>query len=123
MSCSRRLEWLSAALAYRASPPDRDGRSRRLDLASVAAEYADQFDDDWIHDVVVSITTLATQLDYDSRQLAFSLVSTDWWGGAHPRAGSADCPRPVAQLSAGSARSSTSEESAVRSSSPPGAMR
>jgi hypothetical protein len=29
--------------------------------------------------MVVSITTLATRLDYDSRELAFSLVSVDWW--------------------------------------------
>jgi hypothetical protein len=29
--------------------------------------------------MIVSITSLATRLDYDSRELAFSLVSADWW--------------------------------------------
>jgi hypothetical protein len=29
--------------------------------------------------MVVSITALATRLDHDSRELAFSLVSADWW--------------------------------------------
>jgi hypothetical protein len=74
-----RLEWLSAVLAHNEPAPDGDDRGRRLNRASIAAELADQIDDDWIHDMVVSITTLATRLDYDSRELAYSLVSADWW--------------------------------------------
>lgn len=74
-----RLEWLSAVLAHKEPRPDRDIRSRRLNLASVATEHAEQLDDDWVHDMVVSITALATRLDYDSRELAFSLAPADWW--------------------------------------------
>jgi hypothetical protein len=29
--------------------------------------------------MVVSLTVLATQLDRESRDLAFSLLSEDWW--------------------------------------------
>jgi hypothetical protein len=57
------------------------GRRRRLTLTSVATEQADQFDDDWLRDMVVSITVLAARLDYDSRELAFSLAPPDWWVG------------------------------------------
>ena len=74
-----RLEWLSSVLAHREPAPDRGAVSRRMTLTSIATEQADQFDEDWIHDMVVSITTLATRLDYDSRELAFSLVAVDWW--------------------------------------------
>jgi hypothetical protein len=74
-----RLGWLSSVLAHREPSPDSGMVSRRMTLSSVAAEQADQLDDDWVHDMVVSITALATRLDHDSRELAFSLVSADWW--------------------------------------------
>jgi hypothetical protein len=74
-----RLEWLSSVLAHNEPAPDQDGRRRRMTLASIATEHADELGDDWIHDMVVSITILATRLDYDSRNLAFSLASEDWW--------------------------------------------
>jgi hypothetical protein len=74
-----RLEWLSSVLAHHEPAPDQAPRSRRMTLASVATEQADRFDDQWIHDMVVSITALAARLDYDSREMAFSLVSADWW--------------------------------------------
>jgi len=74
-----RLEWLSSVLAHREPAPDGGDRSRRMAISSIATEQADQFDDDWVHDMVVSITVLATRLDYDSREMAFSLVSADWW--------------------------------------------
>jgi hypothetical protein len=73
-----RLEWLTSVLDHREPAAD-GGRARRLTRASIATEHADQFDDDWIHDMLVSITALATRLDYDSRELAFALVSVDWW--------------------------------------------
>ena len=75
---SGRLEWLTSVLAHREPAPE-GGRSRRLTLSSIATERADEFGDGWIHDMVVAITTLATRLDYDSRELAFSLVSDAWW--------------------------------------------
>lgn len=74
-----RLEWLSSVLAHNEPSPDRGARSRRMTMASIATEQADRLDDDWVHDMVVSITILATRLDYDSRELAFSLVPADWW--------------------------------------------
>jgi hypothetical protein len=73
-----RLEWLTSVLGHR-EPADEGGRSPRLTRASIATEHADEFDDDWIHDMVVSITARATQLDYNSRELAFELVAADWW--------------------------------------------
>jgi hypothetical protein len=73
-----RLEWLASVLAHR-EPAQEGGRGRRLTTASVATERADEFDDDWIHDMIVVITTMSTRLDYDSRTLAFSLFSEQWW--------------------------------------------
>ncbi|MEA2199353.1 MAG: hypothetical protein QOJ25_3404 [Solirubrobacteraceae bacterium] len=73
-----RLEWLASVLAHREPVPE-GGRGRRLTMASIATERADEFGDDWIHDMVVVITTMATRLDHDSRTLAFSLFSEQWW--------------------------------------------
>lgn len=74
-----RLQWLSAVLAHQEPAPDQDRAQKRLLIASVATEHADAFDDEWIRDMVVSITVLATQLDAASRDVAFSLASEDWW--------------------------------------------
>jgi hypothetical protein len=73
-----RLEWLTSVMEHREPAAD-GGRNRRLTRASIATEHADEFDDDWVHDMLVSITVLATRLDYDSRELAFSLVPASWW--------------------------------------------
>jgi hypothetical protein len=32
-----------------------------------------------MHDMIVAITVLAAQLDHESREVAFSLASNDWW--------------------------------------------
>jgi hypothetical protein len=74
-----RLHWLSSVLDHKDPPPDHDRAQRRMTLASVATEHADEFDEDWLRDMVVSLTVLATQLDRESRDLAFSLLSEDWW--------------------------------------------
>jgi hypothetical protein len=74
-----RLEWLSSVLANTAPAPDDQTVISRRYRTSVASEQADQFDDDSIHDVVLSIVVLATRLDSQSRELAFSLVSAAWW--------------------------------------------
>jgi hypothetical protein len=50
-----------------------------LTLSSVATEEADSVDDSWLHDMIVAITVLAARLDYESRELALSLASNDWW--------------------------------------------
>lgn len=74
-----RLAWLGSVMDHNEPPPDQQGSRRRLTRASVASERAESFDDDWIHDMVLAITVLATRLDYESRDLAFSLVSPEWW--------------------------------------------
>jgi hypothetical protein len=76
-----RLEWLSSVLAHNQPALDDGGRSHRLNRASVAAEQAHRFDDEWMHDMLVSIIRLATRLDSGSQELAFSLASADWWEG------------------------------------------
>ncbi len=74
-----RLDWLSSVLAHNEPAPEQGHRSRKLTRASVASEQAEHFDDDWIHDMVVAITVHASQLDEESRDLAFSLASAEWW--------------------------------------------
>jgi hypothetical protein len=74
-----RLEWVSSVLAHREPAPDRSWSRQQLTLSSVATEQADSFGDDWMHDMIVAITVLATQLDHESREVAFSLASNDWW--------------------------------------------
>ena len=51
-----RLEWLSSVLAHNDPAPDQGGRGRRLNLANIATEHADQFDDEWVRNIIVSIT-------------------------------------------------------------------
>jgi hypothetical protein len=74
-----RLEWVSSVLAHREPAPDRTWSRQQLTLSSVATEQADSFDDQWMHDMIVANTVLAAQLDYESREVAFSLASNDWW--------------------------------------------
>jgi hypothetical protein len=74
-----RLEWVSSVLAHREPTPDRTWSRQALTLSSVATEEADSVDDTWLHDMIVAITVLAARLDYESRELALSLVSNDWW--------------------------------------------
>jgi hypothetical protein len=74
-----RLEWVSSVLAHREPTPDRSWSMQALTLSSVATEEADSVDDSWLHDMIVAITVLAARLDYESRELALSLASNDWW--------------------------------------------
>jgi hypothetical protein len=74
-----RLEWASSVLAHREPAPDRSWSRQALTLSSVATEQADSFDDAWMRDMVVATTVLAAQLDGESRELAFSLASNEWW--------------------------------------------
>jgi hypothetical protein len=74
-----RLEWVSSVLAHREPTPDRSWSSQALTLSSVATEAADSVDENWLHDMIVAITVLAARLDYESRELALSLASNDWW--------------------------------------------
>jgi hypothetical protein len=74
-----RLEWVSSVLAHREPTPDRSWSTQALTLSSVATEEADRVDEGWLHDMIVAITVLAARLDYESRELALSLASNDWW--------------------------------------------
>ncbi len=74
-----RLEWVSSVLAHREPTPDRSWSFQALTLSSVATEAADSVDEDWLHDMIVAITVLATRLDYESRELALALAPNDWW--------------------------------------------
>jgi hypothetical protein len=90
-----RLEWVSSVLAHREPAPDRTWSRQQLTLSSVATEQADSFDDQWMHDMIVSITVLAARLDHESRELAFSLASNDWWSERTREIVSGVEPRPV----------------------------
>jgi hypothetical protein len=74
-----RLEWVSSVLAHREPTPDRSWSMQALTLSSVATEEADSVDEGWLHDMIVAITVLAARLDYESREVALSLASNDWW--------------------------------------------
>jgi hypothetical protein len=93
-----RLEWVSSVLAHREPTPDRSWSSQALTLSSVATEAADSVDENWLHDMIVAITVLATRLDYESRELALSLAPNDWWNERTREimqtAGSARMPAP-----------------------------
>jgi hypothetical protein len=80
-----RLGWLNSVLAYNEPVEGLSFRERHLARASVGAERADELGgDDWLHDQLIVVILLATELDYHSREQAFSLVSTDWWAERTP---------------------------------------
>lgn len=74
------LEWVSSILVQGSPPEEQSLRQRMLVRSSVVAERADEFsNDDWLHDQIVAIVMLATELDYRSRELALRLVPMSWW--------------------------------------------
>jgi hypothetical protein len=75
-----RLEWLGSVLAQNEPAPDQTPRERNLTRSSIAAEYASELaEDEWLHDMTLSMVRLALRLDYESRETAFSIVSREWW--------------------------------------------
>ena len=75
-----RLEWLSSVLSQNDPIADQSRGERALARSSIAAEHATALgSDEWLHDMVVSLVALATHLDEQSRELAFSIVSGEWW--------------------------------------------
>lgn len=77
---SQRLEWLARVLAHNEPPEDQSVRQQALTRSSVASERAEEFgSDDWLHDQVLAVITLAIGLDYDSREHGFALVPMSWW--------------------------------------------
>jgi hypothetical protein len=92
---AERLGWLSNVLAHVEEPPAASPRERRLVQSSVAAERADELgNDEWLHDQIVIVIRLATELDYEAREQALTLVPMSWWAerttgldDQHPPAG------------------------------------
>jgi hypothetical protein len=75
-----RLEWLSSVLAHNEPPAGQSRRDRTLTRSNVATEKAEELGtDDWLHDQVLALIALATELDYESREHAFSIASVSWW--------------------------------------------
>jgi len=93
-----RLEWLSNVLAHNEPPDDQSVRDRTLTRSNVATEHADQLgSDEWLHDQLLAIITLATKLDYEARAHAFSIAPLSWW--AERTAGLSGNESPPAPLS------------------------
>ena len=75
-----RLVWLSDVLAYNEPPQGQSRRDRTLTRSSVASEHAEQLGtDEWLHDQIVAVLTLATELDYEAREDAYAVVPLSWW--------------------------------------------
>jgi hypothetical protein len=75
-----RLEWLSSVLTHNEPPEGQSTRERVLVRSNVASEHAEEFgDDEWLHDQLLAVINLATELDYRSRELAYSIVPLSWW--------------------------------------------
>ena len=75
-----RLEWLSNVLSYNEPPDDQSRRDRNLARSNVATEHAEELgNDEWLHEMILAIIALATELDYRSREDAFALVPMSWW--------------------------------------------
>jgi hypothetical protein len=77
---SARLEWLSSVLTHNEPPEGQSRRERALVRSNVASEHAEEFgDDEWLHDQILAVINLATELDYRSRELAYEIVPLSWW--------------------------------------------
>jgi hypothetical protein len=96
---AERLGWLSNVLAHvEDEPPARSPRERRLVQSSVAAERANELgNDEWLHDQILTVITLATALDYEAREQALALVPLSWW--AERTTGLEDPQPPAGPLS------------------------
>jgi hypothetical protein len=75
-----RLEWLSSVLTHNEPPEGQSSRDRVLVRSNVASEHAEEFGgDEWLHDQILAVINLATELDYRSRELAYAIVPLSWW--------------------------------------------
>lgn len=94
-----RLEWLSNVLTHNEPPEGQSRAERTLTRSSVASEHAEQLGtDEWLHDQIVAIVTLATELDYEAREYAYAIAPLSWWSAR--TAGLAGNEAPPAPLSA-----------------------
>ena len=94
-----RLEWLSNVLTYNEPPEGQSVRERTLTRSSVASEYADQLGtDEWLHDQILAVIALATELDYEAREHAHSIVPLSWWAQRTASlSGNEDPPAPLSK--------------------------
>ena len=93
-----RLVWLSDVLAYNDPPQGQSARERTLTRSSAASKHAEQLGtDEWLHDQIVAVLTLATELDYEAREDAYAIVPLTWW--AQRTAGLAGNESPPEPLS------------------------
>jgi len=75
-----RLEWLSSVLAYLEPLEGQSLRERALLRSNVASEHAAELGNDQVlHDQILAVMMLATELDRRSRELAYELVPATWW--------------------------------------------
>jgi predicted nucleic acid-binding protein len=75
-----RLEWLSSVLSHNEPLDGQSVSERILVRSSVASEHAEEFGgDERLHDQILAVVNLATELDYRSRQEAYSIVPLSWW--------------------------------------------
>ena len=75
-----RLEWLSSVLAHNEPPEDQSRRERNLNRSAVAAAHADpRGSDGWLHDQILAVIALATDLDGEAREHAYSIAPMSWW--------------------------------------------
>lgn len=77
---AERLGWLSGVLAHNEPPDDQSRRQRTLNRSAVAAEHADRLgSDESLHDQVLAVIALATELDGEAREHAYSIAPLSWW--------------------------------------------
>ena len=75
-----RLEWLNNVLTHNEPPEGQSRADRTLTRSAVATEHAEQLGtDEWLHDQILAIVTLATKLDYEAREYAYAIAPLSWW--------------------------------------------
>jgi hypothetical protein len=91
-----RLEWLSSVLVHNEPPPHQSRRERNLTRSNIASEHAEEFgNDEWLHDQILAVIRLATELDSDSREHAYSIVPLSWWAERTAGLAGNETPPPV----------------------------
>ncbi len=94
-----RLEWLNNVLTHNEPPAGQSRADRTLTRSAVGTEHAEQLGtDEWLHDQILAIVTLATKLDYESRDYAYAIAPLSWW--SERTAGLAGNEAPPEPLSA-----------------------
>lgn len=75
-----RVEWLHTVLAHNEPADRRSPRERAIVRGAVVAERAEELSEgDWVHDQILAVVRLATELDEQSREHGFALASREWW--------------------------------------------